>query len=148
MGGAPPRTVVTVQRLALPGRCYLVDCPATADDAAALRDRGAGAALDFLQRVCPTLPLKPVGSGTDADELFRALMRQVLLQSAIPDRIGVFVPATEDCPDIVRLPPDVSLALLARRSGPLYLPRREFEASLVVPARVALVFPESLKVRK
>ena len=61
-------------------------------------------------------------------------------KAGVPDRVGVFVEG--DVPGHAkRLPGRAAAAVLARRSGPLYLPWRAVDPLLVKPAAFLLVFP-------
>jgi hypothetical protein len=80
---------------------------------------------------------------------------EVLPLAGVPDALGVFLPAPplavdffrRDCPTPPGPPPTpldplTSLAVLAHRSGPLYVRARPVEPSLIVLERAVLVIPE------
>jgi hypothetical protein len=143
--GVPPRSAVTVKRRALPGVRLLIDGTFLAGwRAAALQEHGASAALAILdgwgeRQVRGCLRGRPTAS--DVQQLDGRL-RQGLADAAVPDAIGVFVvPSPADV--LTPVAQTAAIAALARRSGPLYLPRRPFAPSLIVPARVLLMFPEA-----
>ncbi len=72
--------------------------------------------------------------------LLEALER-ALEEDGIPDRIGVFVEGDARA-DSRLLSTLAAVAVLSRRSGPLYLPWRPIDPLLVRPAAFVLVFPE------
>ena len=74
---------------------------------------------------------------------------EVLPLAGVPDALGVFLPAPPSrAADPFRrdgqalLDPLTSLAVLAHRSGPLYLRARPVEPSLIVLERCVLVIPD------
>lgn len=69
------------------------------------------------------------------------LLRDALEVAGIPDRLGVFLPH-EIRQGVTHLPRLAVLALLARRSGPLYIPWRSLSLAAVEPRDFLLVFPE------
>ncbi len=69
------------------------------------------------------------------------LLRDALEAAGIPDRLGVFLPH-EVRTGLTHLPRLAVLAVLARRSGPLYIPWRSLSPAGVEPADFLLVFPE------
>jgi hypothetical protein len=83
-----------------------------------------------------------MGKGRRPEALEQHL-KQELRKAGIPDRLGVFLDeelAPEGGPTLT---PAAAMAVLARRSGPLYLPSRRLEPSLVDPIRpLVLFFPE------
>lgn len=60
----------------------------------------------------------------------------------IPDQVGVFTAASPDVEPEARFGYPLALALLARRSGHLYLPWRAVYPALVPKESLFLVFPE------
>lgn len=64
--------------------------------------------------------------------------------AGVPDRLGVFVPDTDAATGTL-LPPAAAFAVLARRSGPLYVPTRRLEPSLADPLAFVLFFPEETR---
>lgn len=66
---------------------------------------------------------------------------EALREAGIPDRIGVFTGGGAR-PDSKILSSAAAVAVLSRRSGPLYLPWRPVDATLVRPTRFLLVFPD------
>lgn len=143
----PATSRVTVARASLPGQRYLVCLwNAGGPKVEALRDRlgkgGWRAAWRFLE-LRNDAPRRATKRRRRQDELERHL-EESLRSAGIPDRLGVFLdehdPAAES---VSRLSPAAALAVLARRSGPLYLPSRRLEPSLVDPRRsLVLFFPE------
>ena len=92
--------------------------------------------------------------GDPAEAVERAF-GQALSLAGVPDALGVFLPAPplavdffrRDCPTPpgplpTPLDPLTSLAVLAHRSGPLYVRARPIEPSLIVLERSVLVIPE------
>jgi hypothetical protein len=74
------------------------------------------------------------------DEAIQSRIDARLEAEGVPARAGVFVPLDRE--EKPRLSTGAALGVLARRSGPLYLPRRAPRASLIAPAGLALFFPE------
>jgi hypothetical protein len=131
----PPRSTVQVSRSALPGLRYFVDCRWLSPTIVqGLRSEGAAAMLALLQN----------GDGNVDEVTERALdcLTLALADRGVPRQIGVFVPEDHRPRDVHRLSRAATLAVLARRSGPLYLPRRRFNPSLIAPLTAVLVFPE------
>jgi len=127
----PPTSRVTVSRVRLPGLRFGVDLAgALGKNGGDLRD---SLAKGTWRRVCSL-----VGPGLE-----RHLLAE-LQKAGVPDRPGVFLEPEESVPDRPpALPPAAALAVLARRSGPLYLPSRRLEPSLADPSRpLVLFFPE------
>jgi hypothetical protein len=102
--------------------------------------RGWRAAWDVLAAVGDA-PARVAGARRAPEALERHL-ETALRRAGVPDRVGVFL--EEDIADETGplLPPAAALAVLARRSGPLYLPTRRLEPSLVDPHALVLFFPE------
>jgi hypothetical protein len=142
----PPRSTVTVRRAKLPAVRYLVDGEfLDGPDWKPFRSEGATALLRTLKPRTLRSLSKATGMTWPGDptQLFERWMTWALSRAAVPDRVGVFVSDGEDGLGARPLPDDAVLAVLARRSGPLYLPRRQFAASLMAPARLVLLFPEA-----
>jgi len=112
-----------------------------------LRDRlgrrGWRAAWDILAGAGDAPP-RAAGARRRPEALERHL-EEALRTAGVPDRLGVFL--DEDIADETGplLSPAASLAVLARRSGPLYLPSRHLECSLVDPHALVLFFPEDAR---
>jgi hypothetical protein len=148
----PPRSMVTVRRRHLPGQRFLLDCSLlTRKSVADLRTRGAAAALELIQSITEARPLLDVfpRRRCDHDGSCAGHMDYAIREAGLPDQIGVFLDGDErneegqlDTRQAVCLGPVATLAVLARRSGPLYLPHRPFMPSLIVPMQGLLVFPE------
>lgn len=70
-------------------------------------------------------------------------LEEAVRRAAVPHRLGVFL--EEDVGDarVPILSPAAALAVLARRSGPLYVPTRSTEPSLAHPEPLVLFFPEA-----
>ena len=69
-------------------------------------------------------------------------LEQARQDAGVPDRLGLFVQEDTGLVIGALLPPAAALAVLARRSGPLYLPTRRLDPSLVDPMSFVLFFPE------
>jgi hypothetical protein len=82
------------------------------------------------------------GKERRSQELLERHLEQSKAAAGIPERLGIFV--REDGAQGVGalLSPAAALAVLCRRSGPLYLPTRRLEPSLVNPTAFVLFFPE------
>jgi len=150
----PSRSVVTVQREELRGRRYRVaiavptsatpGSPADALLTQSFREDGAACALALLNRSGPptTDQFRKLIALYRRDRKSLATLRQVcdaaLSQLGLPDGMGFFVEEWAPSADIV--PAAAAIAILAARSGPLYLPGR-FEPSLITGGCVTLFFP-------
>jgi len=75
-------------------------------------------------------------------EALQRHLEEALQKAGVPDRVGVFLEEDVGEETSPLLPPAAALAVLARRSGPLYLPTRRLEPSLVDPDALVLFFPE------
>jgi hypothetical protein len=142
----PPTSVLTVRRASLPGRRFHVDLtPQISKGSAAglrrrLGERGWDLAWTLLTKAGEGPP-RPHRRNRTRD-VFVAHLEDALRRASIPDEVGVFL---EEDPGTSRarpLGPAATLAVLARRSGPLYLPARALDPSLVDPQRLVLFFPE------
>jgi hypothetical protein len=80
--------------------------------------------------------------GTCGSGALAEAVESVLAAARIPRRIGVFADPDSRRGDDTRVPDGVALAILLRRSGPLFMPAREPRLELLVPAETTLVFPE------
>jgi hypothetical protein len=136
----PSKSIVSVERLILPGRRFRVDLARALggykDARLRLRHFGWRAAFSLLARAGEA----PTGPRIQAN--LEWWLHAAVRETGLPDLIGVFVAEGEPRPDAIDLGAAACLAVLARRSGPLYLPRRPFELSLVDPAPLTLFFPE------
>jgi hypothetical protein len=160
----PSRSTLTVRREWIGGRCFDV-CPrvraaahpspkAVTDDWVARRLRRGGPASLLAVLIEPLDPLDTWRVRVAA--LQRKLVRQpdvearlagaidvVLSRAGIPPRVGVFVPRGATAPPgTTCLGFVASLAVLGHRSGPLYLPSRQVDGSLIQMGEVLLVFPD------
>jgi len=152
----PPRSVLTVQREEVRGRRYRVAIGKSvmgtagwSNDAVltrCFREDGAACALALLT---------PRSTNVSTDEFrkqvavyrrdertlvtLRRLCDTALGGLDLPDGFGFFVEETAD-PGSVTVPAAAAIAILAGRSGPLYLPGR-FEPSLITACGVTLFFP-------
>jgi hypothetical protein len=84
----------------------------------------------------------------DSERRLDDRLTAALAAANLPNRIGVFIDDVGQNPASMRpLPLDVSLGVLARRSGRLYLPLRSIRFSLVHPAweTVVLFFPDEVQ---
>ena len=141
----PSTSRVVVARAVHPGLRFRVALPSQAGRArASLRERlgrrGWRAAWDILASVGDA-PSRTRGVRRRPEALERHL-EQALRKAGVPDRIGLFLDEDVGAETGPLLPPSAALAVLARRSGPLYLPSRPLEPSLVDPQAVVLFFPE------
>jgi hypothetical protein len=151
----PFRSVLTVQREEVRGRRYRVAIGASVVGTAGwtndsvltrcFRQDGAACALALLN------PGGPVSTGEfrkrvalhrrDEDTLVMLRRRcdAALSELDLPEGFGFFVEETSN-PAFVTVPAAAAIAILAARSGPLYLPGR-FEPSLITACGVTLFFP-------
>jgi hypothetical protein len=82
--------------------------------------------------------------GGDADRCVTETFDEALRGFGLPNRMGVFLPASSSdrtIPSAPRLSSLESLAVLARRCGPLYVPARPIEPSLIKLNPCLLVLP-------
>ena len=140
----PPRTRLRIKRASLEGRRYRVDIAGATD----VRQRRVN--VDRIRRQLPRdgtaclLPLvqeawwKSAPEG-DAAEHVREACARALDDLQLPDRLGFFV-HEPDAPEDSPVPTAAAIAILAARSGPLYVPGR-FEPSLMTIEPVTLFFP-------
>lgn len=150
-----PRSMLTLQRAELPGRRFRVAISKSAvgygkwpDDAELtryFREDGAACALAVLN---PALPLtaaqlrKQIAKFRRVKDALATLQEQcdaALRRLHLPDGFGFFVDEMQG-PRLAPLSVAATLAILAARSGPLYLPGR-FEPSLITAGAVTLFFP-------
>jgi hypothetical protein len=150
----PSRSVLTVQRAELHGRRYRVaigqsaiGCSRWPDDAVLtryFRGDGAACALAMLHPSPPptTAELRQqidrFRRTTNALATLRELCDAALTSLDLPDGFGFFVDDTQS--SLTPLSVAATIALLAARSGPLYLPGR-FEPSLITAGAATLFFP-------
>jgi hypothetical protein len=141
----PPTSCITVARVRLPGLRFTVDITDAFSDGDKVLDRLARGGW----RTAYTL-VGPIEREVDwwlgrlrSEDMERHLL-EALQEAGVPDRPGVFLePEEAGSEGAPALPPLAAFAVLARRSGPLYLPSRRLEPSLVDPRRpLVLFFPE------
>jgi hypothetical protein len=152
----PPRSVLSVQRAVLSGRRYRISstktlCTWTGLDEARLTDclrrDGAACALALLRarRRPMTTAFATNLAKHRLDAAAPATLRQTcdvaLSRLGLPEGFGFFVDESLQSGDR-ELSTTEAIAVLAARSGPLYLPGR-FEPSLIVPRDVTLFFPSN-----
>jgi hypothetical protein len=158
--GVPSRSMLTVRRAKLHGRRYRVAIGRSArgrsaigrswwsDDAVLTRYFRADGAACALAMLHPSRPPTAADLREQIDKFRRtpnalATLRELcdaaLTSLDLPDGFGFFVDENQSS----RLPPlpvAATIALLAARSGPLYLPGR-FEPSLITAGVSTLFFP-------
>jgi hypothetical protein len=105
--------------------------------------RGWRAAWDVLASVGEAPP-RAAGARRQPEALAQHL-EEALRKAGVPDRIGLFLEEDIAAETGPLLPPAAALGVLARRSGPLYLPSRRLEPSLVDPYALVLFFPEEAR---
>jgi hypothetical protein len=139
----PPRSTVQVCRSVLPGHRYFIDCrwlsPTIVER---LRSEGAAAMLALLQDDAGGMGQFTAETSKEVEKHAVDCLTLALADRNVPVRIGVFVPEDHRPRHAHPLNRAATLAVLARRSGPLYLPRRRFNPSLISPLTAVLVFPE------
>jgi len=160
----PSRSTLTVRREWIGGRCFEVcpgvrvgPCETLCADApgwvtSGLRRGGHRALLALLLE--PPDPLdswrarvgalrRTLARQRDVETRAAAAVNEALRAAGVPTRVGVFVPRGATAPP--RATPlgfAASLAVLGRRSGPLYLPSRQVDGSLIQLTDVVLAFPD------
>jgi len=110
----PPKSLIQVERPGLGGRAF----------SGAVTRSGRNSVLE----------------GRTPEEVGN-LLQEALESIGIPDRVGIFVADDSRCGS-GPVPMLACLAVLARRSGLLYLPWRPLCLVGVEPAKFLLVFPE------
>ena len=142
----PPTSTLQVRRASHPGRRFRVDLTEQLSRGSAtglrrrLGERGWDLAWSLLTKAGDGPPRphrKHRSRGVLVEHLEDALRR-----AAVPDAVGVFLEEEHGAGPARSLGPAATLAVLARRSGPLYLPARVLDPSLVDPRRLVLFFPE------
>jgi hypothetical protein len=144
----PAVSRVAVARVSHPGLRFRVGLAwQTGRSASSLRDRlgrrGWRAAWDVLAAAGEAPPRK--GGGRRRPEALERHLEEALQEAGVPGRLGVFLAEDVGDPTHPLLSPSAALAVLARRSGPLYLPSRRLELSLVDPQALVLFFPEEAR---
>jgi hypothetical protein len=137
----PSRSVL---RQPLPGRRFFLDCRWLTDaHVTLLQTHGPLAALALLDADAQSEAALVIPAVTfdQAEQALSERFTRSLADEGLPDTIGVFLKFDGPPPETI-LSRSATLALLARRSGPLYLPRRPFSPSLVERWSSYLVFPE------
>lgn len=148
----PPRSTLRVKRQRLAGRRVAIDVarlvPWPLDELEArLAREGDAAALAMISGP-PTCSLdqlacraRSAAADPATPERLRERFDLALEEAGIPARVGVVLPAAlaEGAP-LADL--HAALAVLARVSAPLYLPRRAYQPSLIRLAPITVVFPE------
>jgi hypothetical protein len=144
----PPSSRVTVSRVRLPGLRFGVDLAGALDKKGdEIRDqlakRSWRAAWSLVGPSTESLERAWWFGQDPAEEMERHLL-EALEKAQVPDRPGVFLVPEEEVPDRPpALSPAAALAVLSRRSGPLYVPWRRLEPSLADPhSPLVLHFPE------
>lgn len=143
----PPRTVLTVIRARLQGRRFRVDLVKLTGERSTLSGRiartirtdGGKYLLNVIERTGARTTGRPC---TDVHSRLKTLCDDALEHLQLPDSLGFFVEET-NAPDDVCVPAAAAVAILAARSGPLYLPTR-FEPSLITIVPVTLFFPDGM----
>jgi hypothetical protein len=146
----PSSSRLTVRRAIHPGRRFLADLPSQLPEGdweyldAKPSKRVWRWAWSLLERAGDPPPLRPRERRTR--EALERHLAESLRRARVPDRIGVFLlegragPRSPARPRLLR--PAAGLAVLARRSGPLYLATRALDPSLANTAPAVLFFPE------
>jgi hypothetical protein len=137
----PPRTTLRVARQRVSGRRYRIDLEARirerfprknpADFLARAREDAGAALLELIDD-------RGDQEGAPVARLAR-ICGTALEQLRLPAGFGYFVDEPTS-PGIAKVHPAAAIAILAARSGPLYLPGR-FEPSLIALRPVTLFFP-------
>lgn len=161
----PPRSTVAVRRCRLRGRYFELCEPDTGGDFATLtlasrvlERHGAVAALVMIghgfdpewvltgdfERTARRLAEEPEYAVTaDSNDRLNTLWHDALAAAGVPAQLGIFAPGGAPRGRRAKLDEVASLAVLARRSGPLYLPERPFEPSLIRIGGGVLFFPDA-----
>lgn len=141
----PPRSTVQVSRSVLPGQRFVLD-GRWLDKTVVQRllTHGAAAALELAEGRDGSLEPLLAGQSSKAVEARAAeCFSAALAAQGVPGRIGIFLDEDSRSSHVPLLNRAATLAVLSRRSGPLYLPRRRFNPSLITPMKaLVLVFPE------
>ena len=141
----PSTSTVRVVRAVHPGlRLHIALASHLSPPREGLRERlGRGgwlAAWEMLEALGEAPPR--AGGGRRRPEALERHLEDALRKAGVPDRVGVFLEEDAGGDPGSRLSPAAALAVLARRSGRLYLPSRRIECSLADPQPLVLFFPE------
>jgi hypothetical protein len=141
----PPRTTLKINRASLAGERYRIDLAkavAGAKPRVSIERIGRRLSKEGAASLVPLLDAtSPSACTEDVETRVRRLCMSALAQLRLPDRLGFFVHETGPCGD-AQVPVLAAIAILAARSGPLYIPGR-FEPSLITTETVTLFFPPS-----
>lgn len=146
-----PRSMLTLQREEVRGRRVRVAIggsgwPDNVVLTRCFRDDGAACALAILQAGAPLkvtrlraaiITVRGIRNATDT---LRQFCETALADLRLPIGFGFFVEEAEGTGKVQTLSVAASIAILAARSGPLYLPGR-FEPSLITAGVATLFFP-------
>lgn len=136
----PPTSAVTLRRAVVAGRRFRVDL---ASGAAPARLASAQRQLSRTGWRAARAILEAAGVAAEpAGEGLSRQLEEALVAAGVPASVGVFLEEPDD-PSLPVLGAAAALAVLARRSGPLYLPTRRLEPSLVRLASSVLFFPHA-----
>jgi len=142
----PATSRLTVARHRLPGLRFVVRLAHAAGlGGGEIRDRLAKDGWRAAWRFLALRGDAPQTRGRKrSQEALERHLEAALERADVPARVGVFLAEEDAAPEVARiLEPAAALAVLARRSGPLYLPSRRLEPSLADPRRsFVLFFPE------
>jgi hypothetical protein len=145
----PPTSVLQVRRANHPGRRFRVDLTeqlsrgTAAGQRRRLGERGWELAWTLLTKAGDGPP-RPHRKHRTREALVEHL-EEALRRARVPHAVGVFLGEVSGAGPARRLGPAATLAVLARRSGPLYLPARGLDPSLADPQPLVLFFPEDLR---
>jgi hypothetical protein len=142
----PSRTHLTVRREHLPGRRYRLDLwtpiarlAPSADATAVMRRIRRDSGVYLLGLIEGPVSAKARRDKAGVAARLRQRCLEELGRLRLPDGFGFFVAEPDDRADRA-VPAAAAIAILAARSGPLYLPGR-FEPSLITFHPVTLFFP-------
>lgn len=152
----PPRSTLRVKRQRLAGRRVAIDVarlvPWPLDELEARLAREGDAAAMAMISGPPSCSLEHLACrarSAAADPATPGRLREwfdlALEEAGIQDRVGVALPAALADAGAPLADLRAALAVLARVSGPLYLPRRAYQASLIRLAPIVVVFPEETR---
>jgi hypothetical protein len=144
----PPTSRIQVARALFPGLRLRVGLAWQLDrPRPALRERlgrGGWRAAWAILESAGEAPPRRAGRQRKPEALEQHL-EDALRRAGVPDRVGLFLEEDIAAETGPLLPPAAALAVLARRSGRLYLPSRRLECSLVDPHPLVLFFPEETR---
>lgn len=139
----PSTSTIAVRRAHFAGRRFRVDLASGAASGrlAALHRQLARTGWRAARAILEAAGDTPKKGKPRSRQALERHLEAALASAGVPASVGVFLEEPDD-PSLPLLGAAAALAVLARRSGPLYLPNRRLEPSLVRLTSAVLFFPE------